>query len=148
MVRNVLGLVDFSKATDKIVSKAGEVARLYKAKCWLVHVATPDPELVGYDLGPRYIRDARADVLKEEHRRMLHYKELTEAQGVECEALLIQGDVTDMIDERVAKLNIDLIVLGSHGRSMIYEMLVGSVCEHLLKRSAVPLLVVPARSQE
>ena len=145
MAKNILGLIDFSSVSDDIVDKAAELSRVYDAKCWLVHVARPDPEFIGYDVGPKYIRDARAEHLFDEHHKLDEFKTKLVSAGVNCEALLIQGEIMDTIHGEVEKLDIDLIVLGSHGRSMLYELMVGSVCENLLKKSKVPLYIVPAK---
>jgi len=143
MIKNILALVDFSCISNDIVKRAGELASFYGAKCWLVHVATPDPEFVGYDVGPKYIRDHRADVLYKEHNKLQAYKEKLIGEGINCETLLIQGQINSTIESEVEKLSIDLVVLGSHGRSRIYEFLVGSVCEHMLRHSKVPLMIIP-----
>ncbi|MDX1477686.1 MAG: universal stress protein [Saprospiraceae bacterium] len=145
MTRNILALVDFSDVTPRLVDKAGELAALYRAKCWLIHVTAPDPDFIGYGVGPQHERDHRAEELREEHRQLQVLKQDLEAKGVTCDALLIQGDLPHTVMEEADKLKADLIVLGSHGRSMLYELLVGSVCEYLLKHSTVPLIVVPSR---
>ena len=145
MTQKILGLIDFSSVSEDIVSKVAELSQVYDAQCWLIHIARPDPEFIGYDVGPKYIRDARADHLREEHQKLNEYKIKLKALGVDCEVLLIQGEVLKMIQHEVEKLDIDLIVVGSHGRSMFYELLVGSVCENLLKHSKVPLFILPAK---
>lgn len=145
MAQNILGLIDFSSVSEDIVAKAGELSRVYKAKCWLVHIARPDPEFIGFDVGPKYIRDSRAEQLWDEHHKLNEYKEKLESSGVECEALLIQGEVLKTIDHEVEKLGIDLIVMGSHGRSRLYDLLVGSVCEYMLRNTTVPLFILPAK---
>jgi len=145
MAKNILALVDFSSITAEVVATAAELSSKYGAKCWLMHVAAPDPDFVGYDVGPQYIRDSRASVLKDEHQKLKAYKDEIAAQGVECEALLIQGLLYKTIDYEIEKLEIDLVVLGSHGRSMLYELVVGSVCEYLLKNSPIPLMILPPK---
>lgn len=145
MTKNILALVDFSSVSGPVVERAGDLALKYGAKCWIVHIAAPDPDFVGYDVGPQHERDHRAEQLREEHRQLQEYKSSLEAKGVTCEALLIQGPLPQAVMDEAQKLEADLIVVGSHGRSMLYELLVGSVCEYLLKNSKVPLLVVPSK---
>ena len=145
MTNNILALVDFSHITDELVKRTTQLADLYGAKCWFMHVAAPDPDFVGYDVGPQYIRDSRATTLRNEHQKLQEFKEQCEKMGVDSEALLVQGPLFETISGEVEKLNIDLIVLGSHGRSRLYELIVGSVCEHLLKHSKVPLYILPSK---
>ena len=145
MTKNILALIDFSEITQTVADSAGELAKLYGAKCWLMHVAAPDPDFVGYDVGPQYIRDSRADVLREEHQTLQTLKKQLETNHVEAEALLVQGALNETILAEIEKLDIDMIVIGSHGRSKLYELVVGSVCEYMLRHSPVPIVVIPAK---
>lgn len=148
MTKNILALLDFSEITDRLVKRAGELASFYEAKCWLIHVAGPDPEFVGYDVGPQYIRDHRAGVLFEEHRKLQNYKQQLVNEGINCETLLIQGQINPTITAEIKKLDIDMIVVGSHGRSKLYDLFVGSVCEYMLRHATVPIVVIPTGSKE
>lgn len=145
MTKNILALLDFSEVTQKVVTRAGDLALFYEAKCWLVHVATPDPEFVGYKVGPQYIRDHRADVLHDEHQKMQGYKAQLLQKGIDCETLLVQGQINSTIESEIEKLDIQMIVLGSHGRSRMHNLFVGSVCESLLRNADIPMMIVPSR---
>ena len=144
MTKNTLTLIDFSEICGKVVERAAELAKFYEAKCWLIHVAAPDPDFVGYDVGPQYIRDSRADELKEEHNILEKYQKQLGKDGIECEMLLIQGQTNTTILEEIERLKIDMVVLGSHGHSKLYDLLVGSVCEYTLRHATVPLLIIPS----
>lgn len=143
MAKNILTLVDFSPICESVVEKAKELAKFYDAKCWLIHVAAPHPDFVGYGVGPQYIRDSRAEELKEEHTKLEVYMEQIEKEGVDCEMLLIQGETNTVIESEIKKLAIDMVVLGSHGHSKLYDLMVGSVCEYTLRHATVPLVIIP-----
>ncbi len=144
MTNNILALIDFSNISGSIIERTGELANFYNAKCWLVHVAAPDPDFVGYEVGPQYIRDSRANELKEEHSKLEAYKEQLENEGADCEILLIQGQINPTILGEIERLNIDLVVLGSHGHTKLYDLVVGSVCEYTLRHATVPLVIIPS----
>jgi nucleotide-binding universal stress UspA family protein len=143
MTRNILALIDFSRTSGQVVTRAGDLALFYDAKCWLIHVAGPEPEFVGYTVGPQYIRDHRADQLREEHQKLQEYKAELLQKNIDCETLLVQGQTNPTIMEEIGRLQIDMVVLGSHGRTRLYDLLVGSVCEYLLRYSPVPLVIIP-----
>jgi nucleotide-binding universal stress UspA family protein len=143
MAKNILALVDFSELSNLVVEQAGELTKLYNAKCWLIHVAAPDPDFVGYEAGPQYIRDDRAETLREEHQKLTEFKKQLTDQGINCEKLLVQGQINTTIMSEIKKLGIDMVVMGSHGRSRLYDLLVGSVCEYMLRHSPAPLVVIP-----
>lgn len=145
MTKNILALVDFSALTDQVAERAGELAQLYNAKCWYLHVASPDPDFVGYEAGPQYIRDDRAETLHEEHQKLSEFKKQLSGKGINCDYLLVQGQINSTIMSEIKKLNIDLVVLGSHGRSRLYDLLVGSVCEYMLRHAEIPLVIIPGK---
>lgn len=147
-MKNILALVDFSECSGDVVDKAAEMARIYDAKCWLIHIAAPNPDFVGYEIGPQYIRDSRADELKEEHEQLQFHKQRLEKRGIKCDALLIQGPIQEAISQEVEKLEADLVVAGSHGHSRLYDLLVGSVAEYLIRHIDVPIMLLPLKSHK
>lgn len=66
-------------------------------------------------------------------------------ENVAAEALLIQAPTVDGLLQEAARLNIELIIMGSHGHGAIHKALTGSVCEGILRKANCPVLVVPAR---
>jgi nucleotide-binding universal stress UspA family protein len=109
-----------------------------------MHVAAPDPAFVGWDPGPDVVRHQRATDLRDEHRQVQEFAEKLRARGIDTQALLIQGSTVETILERAEKLDADLIVLGSHGHGALYRALLGSISEGVVRKSACPVLIVPA----
>lgn len=120
------------------------MAEKFESKLWIIHVAAPDPDFVGYDVGPSYIRDTRAEELRSEHRQLNEMMELARSYSIDCEALLVQGATIEMLEEEIEKLHIDLIIIGSHEHSFLYELFIGHTSVKLLKRIQIPLMIVPA----
>lgn len=142
---NILVALDFSDASEPILSEAINLAKtIDQGKIYLVHVAAPNPDFVGYDIGPQYIRDARASELKQEHEQLGNYQKQIEDAGIPCTPLLIAGHAAKLISEEANKLNAQYIVIGSHGRSALYEVILGSVTQAVIKAATVPVLVVPS----
>ncbi len=142
---NILVAIDFSDATEAIVRQAEEIAVTHSAKVWLLHVAEPEPDFVGYQPGPQAERDFLAERFHTEHRNIQHIAKRMRATGLDITALLVQGVTVETILERARKLNIDMIIVGSHGRGAMYQLLVGSVSEGVLRGAVCPVLVVPTR---
>ena len=65
---NILVCIDFSDSTEKIVSTSEKLAKDVSAKLWILHVAEPEPDFVGYEVGPQYIRDSLAEQFHQEHQ--------------------------------------------------------------------------------
>ena len=143
MSDRILALIDFSEATNAVVAAATKLAVAVDAEVLLLHVVEPDPDFVGYEVGPQYIRDSRAAELRKEHRQLQEYANKLNKNGANTEALLVQGATIEMVIEEAKKLNIDLIITGHHEHNYLYQAFVGSVSAEIIKRSKIPVLLVP-----
>ncbi len=142
-MKNILVAIDFSDISDALIAKACEIAGSFSCQLWMIHVAAPDPEFVGYAVGPQHVRDWRASTLRREHQILQKKAEDIEKTGIDVTPLLVQGPTIESILSEAAKLEADLIVVGSHGHSAFFETVVGTVSHGLLRRSPYPLLIIP-----
>ena len=145
-MKNVIAAVDFSPVSEAVVSHAIHLARVNQGRLWIVHVAAPDPDFVGYEVGPEVVRQQRATRLREEHQQLEDMARDANAGGVTTTALMIQGPTSRTLLEKAAELDADLLVLGSHGHGALHNLLVGSVTESVVKDARIPVLIVPSRS--
>ncbi len=145
-MNNILAAIDFSDVTDKVITTAAKIAESFSSKLWLIHIAAPEPDFIGYDTGPACERDWRAKVLREEHKYIQDKALELEASGINVTPLLIQGMTVEMILSKASQLHADMIVIGSHGHSALYKTLVGSVSEGIIRQASCPILVVPANN--
>jgi len=142
-MRNILVTIDFINNEKQLIDIALQLAESFNSKVWLLHIAAPDPDFIGYDVGPQYIRDSRAEELKKEHKLLQEYTTTLEKKGVDSEGLLVQGATIEMIIEESKKLNVDLIIAGHHERGFFYNAFVGSMSTKIIKKSKIPVLIVP-----
>jgi len=143
----LLVAIDLSESTEKIVKKVKEIAKTLSAKVWLLHVAEPEPDFVGWEVGPQPERDFHSKIFHGEHRRIQEIADRLRKDGLDTTALLVQGGTVETILNEASKLDVNMIVVGSHGRSAMYKLLVGSVCEGVLHKSECPILVVPTHER-
>jgi len=87
--------------------------------------------------------------VKAEHR-LREMKAELEALGFEAQYEIVEGIPHEKILERAQKENVSLIVLGSHGRSLFKEIILGSTSEKVVRKSLCPVLVVrpPEQNEE
>jgi len=140
--------VDLSSGTERIVESALAVAQGLAAKVWLLHVGEPEPDFVGLDVGPQYERDALSEKLHKEHREIQDIATRFRDAGLDATALLVQGPTSETILNEVSKLDADMLIVGSHGKGAVHKLLVGSVSEGVLRKAAIPVLVIPTRGDE
>ena len=140
---NIILPVDFGESTDKLVQGAVKFAQQMNGKICLIHVAPADIGFALGDMGFQYFPEVEQNEIKEELNRLNDLQLSITAQGVECEHLLKQGVAKDIILEYAESKNASYIVMGSHGRSGIYDVFVGSLTKELTKSSPIPVLVIP-----
>ena len=142
-MKNILVTIDFNKDEAQLIDKAFQLAKAFNSKLWLMHIAAPEPDFVGYDVGPQYIRDTRAQELRKEHVKLQEYADSLKQKGVDSEGLLIQGATIEMIIEESKKLQADLIIAGQHKHVFFYRQFVEIVSSEIIKKSQIPVLIVP-----
>ena len=141
--RNIVVPVDFSKYSEKALTYATELAQRDNAKIILLHVATLlqshlEREFPTYDLGKF---DSMHKLQIEEHLKPL--MDQLGAAGVRAESQIITGYAeADQIIEFIAENDPDLVVMGTHGRSGLTHLLMGSIAEKVVRMSKVPVLTV------
>ena len=149
--------VDLSESTEKIVKKAEELAKELSAKVWLIHITKPEPadlyiaghepDLIENEADPQLVRDSIAKRFHNEHRQIQEIADRLRKAGLETTALLVQGATVETMLKEAAKLDIDIIVLGSHGRGAMHQLLVGSISGGVIHGSERPVLIVPTHKR-
>jgi nucleotide-binding universal stress UspA family protein len=142
---NILVAVDLSPASEKVVEAARDIAELTGATIYILHAAEPDPEFVGYDAGPEVVRTQVADELRREHRGVQALAEKLRADGLDATALLVRGPTVSTTLKEAESLKAGLIVVGSHGHGAVYDVLIGSYSAGIIRKSRLPVLVVPVK---
>ena len=144
----ILVCVDLSDATEEILKNIEKLCRPLNAKIWLLHNAMPEPDTIEFKVDPIEARESLAKKFHRQHRQIQGLAEQLRKSGVDATALLVHGKTVDTILTEAADLDIDLIVVGSHGHGAMYQLLVGSISEGVLHRSSRPVLVIPTHERE
>lgn len=147
MTIRILVAIDLSDATARIIEVTERIARGMSGEAWLLYVAEAEPDLVGFDAGPTVVRDQVAKEFREQHKQVQHHADKLREAGIEATALLVRGPIVDTVLKEAARLEADLIIVGSHGFGALYDLLVGSESRGILKKSKIPVLVVPVKDE-
>lgn len=140
---NIVLPVDFGETTDRLIDAAINFAKELNGRICLIHVAPADIGFAIGDMGFQYFPEVEQNEIKEELLQLNRIQQQILAHNVECEHLLKQGVAGDIILEYAREKNAGYIVMGSHGRSGIYDVFVGSLTKELTRRSKIPVLVIP-----
>jgi len=142
---NILVAVDLSPASAEVIRVARRVAGATGSKVFVIHCAEPEPDFVGYDAGPEVVRDQVAAEFHREHKAVQDLAGSLRDAGIDATALLIRGPTVETTLQEAERIEAELIIVGSHGRGAVYDLLVGSYSSGILRRSMAPVLVVPTR---
>jgi nucleotide-binding universal stress UspA family protein len=140
---SILSAVDFSPATPSVLDAAVALAERFDARIHLVHVwRLPTAGVLD---GVTMLPDAREiELLTTSLRDELRGAAETASFPRErIDTHLVQGDAAISILEVATQSHCDLIVMGTHGRTGLPHLVMGSVSEHVVRRSRVPVLIVP-----
>ena len=141
----ILVAVDFSTASEAVLKAAKTYAKQLQAEVFLIHVEPPEPAFIGYEPGPQTVRDQVAHTMKTEHVRLKKDAGALEKTGVKVTPLLLQGASGETIVAEAERLQVSLIIIGSHGHSVFRKMLVGSTSEGVLRKSKIPVMIIPVK---
>lgn len=141
---SLLVAVDFSAVTERQVAAVERLAAPGR-EIHVLHVAEPDPDFVGFEGGPGTVRDQIAAEFRQEHRQVQALANHLREAGFDATGLLVQGPTVATILEQAERLAAHAIVVGSHGRGAIFDLVVGSVSAGVIRKAHVPVLVVPSR---
>ena len=147
MFKNVLVPTDGSELSAKTVKRAVQIAKAMKAKVTALH-AYPEPHTsVRYEyVGPFNLKNRRDYASKYNATANSYLTTITKAAntaGVEADSVAMASDRPyEAIIKTAKRKKCDLIIMGSHGRSGVAGILLGSVTQKVLSHSTLPVLVL------
>jgi len=142
-IKTILVPTDFSDDAALALREALRVLGPAKAgaKVKLLHVYRLQPEVV-YPWTPPHIAFRASEIVADATQRMEKIAEPIRNQGFDVEILVYEGYPPDVIDETATRTKADLIAMGTHGRSLLPRLILGSVAERVLPRAPCPVLTV------
>ena len=143
--RNIVIATDGSENTQRAISYGIEIAKLSGATAHALYVVdTSSFSSIPMDAGWEEMYEI---LRKEGEKAVYEVKERGEAAGVEVREVLLEGHPSTEIIKFAENNDIDLIVMGTLGKTGLDRFLLGSVAEKVVRNSKVPVLVVRSEAQ-
>jgi len=142
----ILIAVDNSTCAEKAAKSGYELAKTYDAEVALVNIIEPVPATINQDLTLAPVFLETYDNSEEHSHVLLAEIEKAYGFGVKTTYLSVVDSAAHGIINQAEEWAADLIVIGTYGRTGLYHFLMGSVAEHVARKSACPVLIIPNKA--
>jgi nucleotide-binding universal stress UspA family protein len=140
IVQHVLVPIDFSATADRALTYAIALAQQLHARLTLLHALDLTPvtmEDMTAGMTATYLDDLETDA---QHLLQASLERVQRA-GLQGDSLLVQGTPAQTIVDAASEQQVDLIIMGTHGRTGLAHVFLGSVAEHVVRQAPCPVLV-------
>lgn len=148
-MKTIVALVDFTDASSKVLKHAHTLASALGSQVILMHIVPPEIPVAVYgaEVSPIPVEPSPAAIAANQAKldELLH---AVTQLGVNATAMQFKGPVAETVLAETARLNADLVIMGSHHHNALYNLFIGSTTQDVLKRAPFPVLVVPCDVQE
>lgn len=140
--QRILVPVDFSAYSAEAIAVAADLARRYDASLTLIHVydplayALPD----GFTPFPPPQNERLFEALEDQLASAKAHA--IDAGAPRVATKILQGTVAGQITEQTTQAEFDLVVMGTHGRTGLQHLVLGSIAETVVRTAACPVLTV------
>ena len=147
--KKVLFCTDFSKISDCAFDYAFGIAKRDEDMLYILHVIPSTPQQYHLE---RHLTKKQLDkitsTLEEDRARMFNEKYLKFIKDkTKVKVVTKSGNEEEKILEFIKKEKIDIIVIGTHGRTGLEHVFLGSVAEKIIRRSPIPVFVIPCKDK-
>ena len=136
-LKNILVATDFSSSSAAAVAYAIALSRRFESRLYFAHVVRPASLS-----NPTEHGGSMEQAWREGHHLTTDLLVAGQLRGVEHKLLIHQGEIWEQLAAMAEEYKIDMIVAGTHGRTGLKRMLLGSVAESIFRRAYCPVLTV------
>ena len=146
-IKRIVHATDFSRASRPALALALDLARAFEAELILCHAyqaVTPMGAGEAY-VSPQLLQQMWTAAEQGARRNLARLERSTQGSRVRTKTLLVDGPAADAIVRAAQRKRADLLVVGTHGRTGVRRLLIGSVAERVVRTAMCPVVTVAAR---
>lgn len=140
--------IDFSSVTKAVVAEAVALAKINGGGIILFHSVQTPTVMADYNMAMLDVVPLVEAAEKTAVERLAHWEKEVQRAGVPVKTILAEGYPSTEILAQAEASKADAIVIGSHGHTAVYDLLVGSATSGVLRKATCPVVVVPARGSK
>jgi len=141
-IRRILHATDFSKASEPALREAIDFAKANDAELWVVHVVVPLTYAATEFESPELYARLEETAKKEAEGSMAKLIQRLKRANVNAKSLLLNGQAHEQIIKAAKTKKADLIIIGTHGRTGLSKLFMGSVAGRIVSSAECPVLTV------
>jgi nucleotide-binding universal stress UspA family protein len=145
-MKKVLIALDYDQTSQKVAKVGFAMARDMNAEVILLHVISNPVLYYSSYMVMVPVQINEVGDLKEVSQKFLD-KTKHDLGDETIQTIIKEGDTAESILESAKKLKADIIVIGTHSRKWLENILMGSVAENVLKHTTLPLFIIPTKKQ-
>ena len=140
-INKILLATDFSPEAQNALQCAAALARHHESKLFVAHVIPPEVVSAAWDSWGAYppVMDATR---RSAQANMAQLEQGEEVRCLQHELIMRSGEAWEVISQVAGDQNVDLIVMGAHGRSGLGMLIMGSIAEKVIRHAACPVLTI------
>jgi nucleotide-binding universal stress UspA family protein len=145
-MNKVLIALDYDPTAKKVAEAGYAMAKAMGAEVILLHVVE---NLIAYSLSYLNMGPLQLDTvveLKDASQQFLDKTKLL-LDDVTVQTVVREGDFANSIIEAVIEFDIDILVMGSLSKRWLEDIIMGSVTEQVMKKTPIPVFIVPTRKR-
>jgi nucleotide-binding universal stress UspA family protein len=156
-MKKILIAIDYNPTARNIAETGYSLAKSMNAEVTLLHVVADYTYYSSLDYSPILGFDSFSNlgalqtntVVELQNAAQDYLKKMKKSLNDDAIKTMVKdGDTGDAIIDAATESGIDIIVLGTHSRRGLDKILMGSVAEKVLRRSTVPLFIIPVKKEE
>jgi universal stress protein A len=143
-MKTILTPIDFSDVTAHVVAEALKLAQTCDGCVALLHVVRVPQAATEFAMELANVAELTASIERAADQQLAEVKNGLEARGAATQTVRVTGYPAVEIIEQAKKLSAAYIVMGSHGHTAFYDLVIGSTASAVIKRAPCPVVIVPA----
>ncbi|MFN2266998.1 MAG: universal stress protein [Desulfonatronovibrio sp.] len=140
-IKNIMCAVDFSEMSAKVASYTQTLSKSLDASVKVVYVAPSLSQYVGFHVPPTSIENFVGEIVTGAEKTMDTFVEENFSE-IDVTGKVLSGYAAEEILNYADSENIDIIIMGTHGRKGIDRVLFGSVAEKIVKAAKMPVMTI------
>lgn len=158
-MKKVLIALDYDPTAQKVAESGYLLAKKMGAEVTLLHVMADETYYSGYSILETFPTTGVMGITEKDaahlfngglKKAMKHFLEKCKTHLCDetIKIVIKEGDFGETILKTAKKLHIDVIVMGSHSRNWLENIIMGSVTENVLRHSTIPLFIIPMKNHK